>query len=1244
MWQVNACTPHALHPALAERLVGDPIDAVTGAFFDDVQDFIVAGAFPIAWRRTYSTERIGEERGLGRGYTHSFDHRLKLDLDGIRYTPPLGSTVGFPAFHGGETRLARLGYVLTRKGARLELEPPSGPLLVFAVDGSVDARLVEVRSGDRAIFVGYDLSGRLTSLVDTDGNVVSVTWDAGHIATACVRPRGAVDATELVSYHYDGDLLVEVRDAYKHRLSYAYDAAGRLVRRTDRRGYSFTFTYDVDGRCVDSAADDGVLAVRLEYFPFEQRTRVTKSDGGVWEYFYDAAKTLTKIVDPEGVVRSFVPRAEDGQIALEVDGASNELRYVYDEDGRCIGRRDAQGRPIASPRGHRVPITPAEYELGHVAQLSAGLPSEHDLRFSLPPPILASLVLAEPGRDGQLREVRDIQGLLLREERDGRTRRYAYDENGNPRWELDFDGSKAEYAYASYNHLVGETDPNGHVTTFEYTTEDELRAVTDPCRTRTVFPRDSRSRVTGVSRANAWKEGYRRDGAGRLTDKTSASGGSLYRLARGPQGEVLERAFASGGFERFTYDRELRVVGAETPAGAQQFAYDQSGRRIVDEREGKGVRRRFLGETLVEHRVLEKFITHYRYVETPHAKEVVITDPTGRVHRLRDHGYGVFTRELASGRLETVQYHPEGHCLARVVRDKAADMGASARGAGASTPSQTWSRQYKYSPEGYLLARHDSESGTTHYQQDAAHRLVAEYRPGSAPRVFEHDAAGNLLRNGGADALYHPGNILAAANGRSYDHDLRQAVCSESWEGGFRRFHRDERDQLVRVESYRAVAAADGEVRWEGLPDWTARYDALNRRVEKTSAAGTTIFYWDTDRLAAELLPSGGVRVYVYADALAMTPLLFVDYASLDAAPESGAVYAVYADHLGCPERIEDMTGQTVWAARIAPYGAAEVLVGADFHQPLRWPGHYWDAELRLQYNRFRTYAPDLGRYLEPDPLGRAGGLENVYAYTHNPLFRVDTHGLADCPAAKKAKTKAKENDEEGKPDEEGTNPKVMSRKDVEDARTAADKRVQQLKAEGRGDSAEAMDARRERYLADSQLQGKKTDTREVWEPKAERALSNQQRGAENERAALQAAGLESNNGENAKSYEKPDGTRTRPDAVTEKAVVEVKSVPDTPDSDGNPRTVYNTEQIEAQRKGAEGEGKQHVVIISNANKDSARPSGPLANNEKGSAVLHHNPETGEWHKWEPGRKGQSGGWSKQPVAVSDVKKFCGGV
>ncbi|EJM22712.1 RHS repeat-associated core domain-containing protein, partial [Pseudomonas sp. GM25] len=67
-------------------------------------------------------------------------------------------------------------------------------------------------------------------------------------------------------------------------------------------------------------------------------------------------------------------------------------------------------------------------------------------------------------------------------------------------------------------------------------------------------------------------------------------------------------------------------------------------------------------------------------------------------------------------------------------------------------------------------------------------------------------------------------------------------------------------------------------------------------------------------------------------------------------------------------------------------------------NQPLRFQGQYFDDESGLHYNRHRYYDPDVGRYLTPDPVKLAGGL-NQYRYVPNPTGWVDPLGLtSNCP------------------------------------------------------------------------------------------------------------------------------------------------------------------------------------------------------------------------------------------------------
>jgi RHS repeat-associated protein len=183
-------------------------------------------------------------------------------------------------------------------------------------------------------------------------------------------------------------------------------------------------------------------------------------------------------------------------------------------------------------------------------------------------------------------------------------------------------------------------------------------------------------------------------------------------------------------------------------------------------------------------------------------------------------------------------------------------------------------------------------------------------------------------------------------------------------------------------------------VSFDGREACAFEYDGLCRRTAKVAGGRRTEYYWDDDRLAAEVGPTGAVRLYVYADEATRVPFAFVDYDALDAAPEDGRAYHVFHDQVGVPVRVEDAAGAVAWRAdHVDPYGEVTVAAGCRVEYNLRFPGHYFDAETGLHYNRFRYYSPALARYLQPDPLGIAGGT-NLYAYPADPLVRVDLLGL----------------------------------------------------------------------------------------------------------------------------------------------------------------------------------------------------------------------------------------------------------
>ena len=68
--------------------------------------------------------------------------------------------------------------------------------------------------------------------------------------------------------------------------------------------------------------------------------------------------------------------------------------------------------------------------------------------------------------------------------------------------------------------------------------------------------------------------------------------------------------------------------------------------------------------------------------------------------------------------------------------------------------------------------------------------------------------------------------------------------------------------------------------------------------------------------------------------------------------------------------------------------------------QPYGYTGREYDAESGLYYYRARTYGPNIGMFLQADPIGYVGGDFNIYAYVSNdPFGWGDPSGLTGTQA-----------------------------------------------------------------------------------------------------------------------------------------------------------------------------------------------------------------------------------------------------
>ncbi len=71
-----------------------------------------------------------------------------------------------------------------------------------------------------------------------------------------------------------------------------------------------------------------------------------------------------------------------------------------------------------------------------------------------------------------------------------------------------------------------------------------------------------------------------------------------------------------------------------------------------------------------------------------------------------------------------------------------------------------------------------------------------------------------------------------------------------------------------------------------------------------------------------------------------------------------------------------------------------DIIADSNFGNPYMFTSRRYDPEAGLYYYRARYYAHDIGRFLQPDPIGYTDGL-NMYAYCgNNPINFVDPFGL----------------------------------------------------------------------------------------------------------------------------------------------------------------------------------------------------------------------------------------------------------
>ena len=547
-------------------------------------------------------------------------------------------------------------------------------------------------------------------------------------------------------------------------------------------------------------------------------------------------------------------------------------------------------------------------------------------------------------------------------------------QNGKNPIGLDYD-PKGFLTRASYSDRTARSlsyDPAGRVTSigdrrgntdaFEYNAQGLISAVVDANGNRTQFHYGGWDRPDRTQFADGSSESYRYTPEG-FPGKIVSGSDLFAEIEYSPKGRPTKIALGDGEEITFTYNDKGSIVNANNSEIRIEHEYDDKN-RVVLEKQGDQVVQYFYDETgsLVAMAYPTGERVEFSYDDD--LRLASVTDWKGGLHRITYNSDDLSLQVLL----------PSG--LKRTIRSEATGLPSSILVTrGSSGGSALFSFQYDYDEENRVRRFSDSQFGSRDYIYDPESQLL-EVRSEKPERneSFAYDPAGNRIRANGAGSVFNSLNQLTRQGGNACQYDVRGNLVSLPGPDGEWNFQYDARNLLVSAKGPREQRVSFG-------------YDAFGRRLWKRSGSTEVRYIWAGELLLREVTQTGSrasVRDYLYFPGTCVPLATRLD----------GRIYSYHTDLLGTPRRLTDEKGTVVWAADFSAFGEAHIQIET-IPNPLRFPGHYFDQETGLHYNRFRYYSTTLGRYLSRDPVGFLGGI-NFYAYAHSdPINAFDVYGLS---------------------------------------------------------------------------------------------------------------------------------------------------------------------------------------------------------------------------------------------------------
>ena len=789
-----------------------------------------------------------------------------------------------------------------------------------------------------------------TAPYSTNGQIRqwTYTWNGNGRLSSLDGPKG-VDANgknDITSYTYDtaGNLLTATDALGKVTTFSTYDANGRPGKMTDANGINTMFVYDAQGRLSSSTVKDPGNNTALD---------------AVTSFTYDVEGRVTGVTAP----------------------ATDQLIIDYDLAGRATAVRAASGEQIA-------------YSYDGMSDVTAETVKRADATTART--ITRTF-------DGIGRMVTEVLGT-------NRTTTWTYDQLDNVVSTVSARSNTTQQAFDALNRLTSTIAPDTGSTTSAYDDHDAMTSFADAKQVTTTFVRDGFGEVIqevspdrGTSTyyydlagdriaevdGRGQRIDYVRDALGRVTKKTPAGR---------PASETVTYTYDTAGITGSYGKGRLATVVDGT--GTTKFSYDARGNMLT--------KQQVIGTTTA---------ATLKYTYDLADRIVSMTYPSGRV---------VSYARDTKGRVVTVKTRPTATgtdvTLASGLTYEAFGSMLTATLGNGLTLAQSWGndgrlatkRLYKTSGGtnlSMLTYAYDNDdnissitdgvtaANTVAYAYDTVNRLSQSVASsGTIKRQdFTFDTNGNRsridYRTNATDANPVSSSTYALNTGTN---QLASVVDST----GTRAISYDARGNTsgeTRPGSVTVTTGYDGYGRLisyknSNVSALAHAYNGLDDRISTATTTGSTTdtrrFVYDGDgRLLGEY---GTSATNVKAETIWLSPATggsgrpfggdegVSGYAPL-AEVVGTTVYWVHGNHLGVP-----IVTTTSAAATASLTGFTRV----------GFPGQTQTLS-DLYYNRYRDYDPNLGRYIQADPIGLAGG-DNAYSYAmNNPIKITDPLGLA---------------------------------------------------------------------------------------------------------------------------------------------------------------------------------------------------------------------------------------------------------